>query len=211
MVKRIHLAAFDLDGTLLRDETVCEALARRLGCIPRMQEFERYSRLEDIRAAREEMVGWYALTTRAQLSEWLGDLRLAPGAEAGFRLLQGAGIRTAIVSITWEFAVEVFARRLGADYFVGTKLRDDGQIENFWPEDKATWIAALASRLGIRIDAVAGIGDSAGDQHLLRCCGMPFFVGRTAPEELRHIPHHPEASILEIAKAIVATHPGGPW
>ena len=33
----IRLAAFDLDGTLLRGETVCEAIARPLGRLERMQ------------------------------------------------------------------------------------------------------------------------------------------------------------------------------
>ena len=34
------IVVFDLDGTLLRGETVCEMLARPLGRIDQMQEFE---------------------------------------------------------------------------------------------------------------------------------------------------------------------------
>jgi len=35
-----RLVAFDLDGTLLRGDTVCEALARRMGHFERMRELE---------------------------------------------------------------------------------------------------------------------------------------------------------------------------
>ena len=52
------------------------------------------------------------------------DLSLAESSEDGFELLRRHGIVTAIVSITWRFAVEWFARRLGADYARRTRLID---------------------------------------------------------------------------------------
>jgi len=55
----IRLVAFDLDGTLIRADTCCEALARPLGRLERMREFERRTTVEDIAAARVEMAGWY--------------------------------------------------------------------------------------------------------------------------------------------------------
>ena len=54
-------------------------------------------------------------------------------------MLHEHGFKIAIVSLTWEFAVEWFADRLGADYSVGTGLSADGLISHFWPKDKALW------------------------------------------------------------------------
>lgn len=205
----IHLVAFDLDGTLIRADTCCEALARPLGRLARMRAFERRTAVADIAAARAEMAGWYDGIPEDILCAPLAAVPLAPGAEAAFDLLRQHGIATAIVSITWEFAVARFARRLGADHFVGTGLAADGRIAHFWPEDKARWVAALASRLGCDLRAVAAVGDSSGDVPMLRLVGAPFFVGRQLPEGLAAAVHRPAGDIGWIAHRIVELAEGG--
>ncbi len=62
--------------------------------------------------------------------------------------------KIAIVSLTWEFAVEWFANRLGADYSVGTGLSADGLINHFWPKDKELRLTGLADRLGVEMNGV---------------------------------------------------------
>jgi len=205
----IRLAAFDLDGTLIRADTCCEALARPLGRLERMRAFERRTTVAGIAAARTEMVGWYDGIPGDTLCAPLAAVPLAPGAAEGFRLLRQHGIATAIVSITWEFAVARFARRLGADYFVGTGLATDGRIAHFWPEDKARWVAALAGRLGCDLRAVAAVGDSHGDVPMLRAVGAPFFVGQQLPEGLATAVHRPAGDIKQIARCIVGRREGG--
>lgn len=205
----IRLVAFDLDGTLIRADTCCEALARPLGRLERMREFERRTTVEGIAAARAEMAGWYGGIPDDTLCAPLAAVPLAPGAEAGFRLLRQHGIATAIVSITWEFAVARFARRLGADYFVGTGLAMGGRIAHFWPEDKARWVATLAGRLGCDLREVAAVGDSSGDVPMLRVVGAPFFVGRQLPESLGAVVHRPDGDIGWIARRIGEVGEGG--
>ena len=53
----LRLAAFDLDGTLLRGRTACEAIAKGIGRLGRMRELEQLesNQIEEITAAREEM------------------------------------------------------------------------------------------------------------------------------------------------------------
>lgn len=111
----IDLVAFDLDGTLLRGDTVCLAIATCLGRRARMLELERLTSREDIRRAREEMADWYRSAPMRDLAASLETLQLAPGTREGCELLKQCGIHTAIVSITWEFAVAHVARMLGAD------------------------------------------------------------------------------------------------
>ena len=101
-------------------------------------------------------------------------MRLAPGVHEGLGLLRRHGFKIAIISITWEFAVEWFAHQFGADYFVGTGLSPYGKITDFWPSDKAVWLQGLADRLGTPMNDVAAVGDSSGDLHMLRAVGHPY-------------------------------------
>ena len=49
----MRIAAFDLDGTLLRGQTACEAIAMGIGRIGRMREFEQLgsNQIEEVMAA----------------------------------------------------------------------------------------------------------------------------------------------------------------
>ena len=149
------------------------------------------------------MASWYAPFSFSELCSYLESLNLAPGVLEGFRLLKEYAVRIAIVSITWEFAVEWFARRLGADYYVGTKLLSTGEIQHFWPQDKSNWLADLTKRIGIRLDNVAAVGDSTSDMYKLRSVGHPCFVGQNKPHELESTSHYPSGNIHEIAQKII--------
>ena len=109
---RGRLAAFDLDGTLLRGQTVCEAIAMGIGRIERMRELEQLesSQIEEVTAAREEMAQWYSALTSRDLCQYLAAIRVALGVGEGFALLRDHGFKIAIVSLTWEFAVKWFCR-----------------------------------------------------------------------------------------------------
>jgi HAD superfamily phosphoserine phosphatase-like hydrolase len=202
---RLRLAAFDLDGTLLRGDTVCEALARKLGHLERMRELEatqeeRQDR-ESLLLLRKELAAYYQGVPRLELRSYLSALTLAPGAREGFALLRQAGIVTAIVSITWEFAAEWLAAELGADYHVGTRLLDDGSIEHFWPDDKAVWLEALMRRQGIRRDETVAVGDSWRDVPMLEAAGVAVYVGKVLPRGLTAL-HLPDGDIGDVARAV---------
>jgi phosphoserine phosphatase len=117
--------------------------------------------------------------------------------------LKRHGIKIAIVSITWEFAVEWFAKRLGADYYVGTRLSPDRGIIHFWPKDKPSWLARMMGRLGLNRDEVAAVGNSNDDIDMLRVAGYRFFVGQEKPERLSALSHYPDGNILQISEVIV--------
>jgi HAD superfamily phosphoserine phosphatase-like hydrolase len=197
----VRLVAFDLDGTLVRGPTICESLAEPLGKLSRMREFEQLRDLTQIRAARQEMLGWYGDAPQALYDKL--SLELAPGAAEAFDMLAQRGVQTAIVSITWGFAVERLACRLGADAWVGTGAHS-GEIQHFWPDDKPLWLARHADALGITMSQVAAIGDSYGDVPMLAAVGHPFFVGAALPRELAHAVHAPSADMREIAQLILA-------
>jgi phosphoserine phosphatase len=200
----IRLVAFDLDGTLVRDETCVEAIARRIGRSEESAAFERLSirDVEAVTAARETFAEWFRGYSEEELVAGLYDLNLAPGTKQAFDLLRARGIATAIVSITWNVAVEWFASRLGADHTLGTRHGGAG-IEHVWPSDKGPWLRDLSTRLGLRPDQVAAVGDSANDYDLLEAAGLRFFVGETRPE-IPDVVHVPDADMEEIARRVIA-------
>src|SRR5579884_606294 len=163
----IRLVAFDVDGTLVHGETLSETLARRVGYLSRMQEIERIQEEIDFIPAREEIASWFRSIPFAELCTCLQSIRLAPGVKEGLALLKRHQIKIALVSITWEFAVEWLAQKLGADYFVGTRLSIEGDITHFWAQDKASWLCELAQQLDLHLEQIAAVGDSNGDRYML--------------------------------------------
>ena len=202
----VRLAAFDLDGTLLRGETACEAIAKGIGRIERMRELEHVesTNIEDATAAIEEMATWYSGFTFGELSDHLTTIRVAPGVDEGLALLRDRGFKIAIVALTWEFAVEWFANRFRADYWVGTGISPDGRITHFWPKDKALWLARLAHTIGVDMRDVTAVGDSKGDIPMLLSVGHRYWVGETIPPELdREVTHEPGGDMRLVARRIV--------
>jgi phosphoserine phosphatase len=168
-----------------------------------MREFERLVEQAEIAAARTEMASWYHTLSVEKLCEPLARLTFAPGVEDGIALLKAHAISVAIASYTWEFAVQRIARRLGADFALGTRLLPNGGISHVWADDKARWVEELAATLELDLSQVAAVGDSRGDIPMLESAGLAFFVGDTTPLGL-NARHHPRADIAAIACSIVA-------
>ncbi|MGO9605720.1 MAG: HAD family hydrolase [Candidatus Binataceae bacterium] len=204
--ERRGLVLFDLDGTILRGPSVCELLAAPLGHLDEMKAFEKLKTERDISWARIEMTRWYDGIPRDRLIGFLRAAQLAPGAKEGIALLRAAGVEVGIASITWDFAVDWFARRLGVNHVLGTVISDDGTIDDAWPRHKAAWLRKLASQLEIPAERTAAVGDSAGDTEMLEAAAMRFFVGAEPPHGLDCV-HMFDGDILEVARTIIQHWP----
>ena len=207
---RIKLAAFDVDGTLLRGPTICERIAASIGRSDEMRAMERLTSIQDITAARAEMISWYQSYDRAQLLRFVRSVTFAPGAREGVAALKRAGVLVALVSITWRFAVEWVALELHANFAVGTQWDEDNTIAHFWPEDKAIWLAQCAANLGLTSAQVAAVGDSEGDMQMLTSAGVGYFVGRDLRDLPSHVQHWPAGDIMEIAQDILSVRNTAP-
>jgi HAD superfamily phosphoserine phosphatase-like hydrolase len=204
-MSRIRLVIFDLDGTLLRGDTVCEVIARSLGFLERMRELEATVKShEEIRRARDEMAGWYTDHSVADLLQMASKARLAPGTEEACAVLRQAGVEIGLASLTWEFAVAWYARKLRAESWLATSLAGDGTIGHVWPEDKGQWLEDRIELAGLSRREVAAVGDSAGDVALLNAAGLPVFVGRNLvgglPDRVKHMP---DADLRDVARLIL--------
>ena len=201
---RIKLVAFDVDGTLLRGPTICECIAAGIGKQKEMREFEQLTSAVEIAEARATMVSWYRSHDRATLLQHVQTAALAAGVHEGMADLKRAGVQVALVSITWQFAVEWLAIKLGADWAVGTQWRADDEIVHFWPADKATWLAGRATEFGLHPAEIAAIGDSAGDLPMLNYAGTGYFVGQNPADLPSHVRHWPAADISEIVRDLLS-------
>lgn len=174
------LVVFDLDGTLIRERTVCELLAEPLGRIDRMREMEQLRSESEILLARVEMAEWFREVPLERLLSYLEPAVLAPGAVDAVELLRSNRFECAISSITWRFGVQWFASRLGIAHYQGTRVGDDGRIEHVWPRDKGIWVRDLTQLLGVRPERVATVGDSWRDLDMFRASARAYFVGNAA-------------------------------
>lgn len=195
--------AFDLDGTLLRGDTVCEVLAKPLGRLDEMKRFELLETEADIAQARIRMAEWYKGPGIEALRVYLRDARWAPGSQEAIRQLQSCNIVVAIASITWRFAVGHFAEQLGIEHWLGTDVADDGEIDHVWGRDKAKWLQELRSNCGVALERTAAVGDSRGDLEMLREAHLSFFVGKKPMPEVPSAIHLPEADLRVVAERIV--------
>jgi phosphoserine phosphatase len=169
-----------------------------------MHRFEALSSEAEIAAARREMARWYAGRTPAQLCVALEAARWAPGAREGVGLLQAHGIEVVIASITWSFAVEWVASRLGVARTLGTRLESDGGVGHVWPRDKPRWLAGVRSELELPPARVAAVGDSGSDADLLAAADLRFFVGRGSPPGLPGLVRRPAGDIEQVAREVLA-------
>ncbi|NQW18868.1 MAG: HAD-IB family phosphatase [Chloroflexi bacterium] len=196
---RIKLVAFDLDGTLLRGDTVCLGIAKELG---------RYERMREIEAAndpglRSEMADWYVAAGRDRVTHGLENVALAPGAEEGCRLLREHGVTIAIVSVTWSIAVEKFARQFGAAHHAATGLDwESGDIDHFFGRNKGPWLQRLMEQLNLVSNQVVAVGDTMNDEGLLQAAGLGICAGPGCMN-VDQVLQRPNANILDLTKEIL--------
>lgn len=165
-----------------------------------MKAIEQSKTLEEVAAARRQMLAWYLPHGREAILNHVKGVQLAPGAKAAFGRLRRSGIKTALVSITWKFAVEWLGAELGADYAIGTDWLDTDEVADFWPDDKAMWLTTLLAQLGASPNELVAVGDSSGDAPMLRLARRGYFVGTTIPADLTHVLHWPQANILSLVE-----------
>ena len=200
----VRLVAFDLDGTLIRGPNSLAVIGAGLG----HPEWEEQMEILHMRgAAPEDMrrrVAPWREHSKDDLCRQLVHSRFAPGVDEAFRILHERRVTTAIVSISWDFIVEWFAKRLGAAHWVAVELDPRGTVIPFWPEDKGPWLERLRATLRLTRHEVAAVGDSPRDASLLRAAGHPFYVGATVPDGLEGTRHYPDGDIAAVARAILS-------
>lgn len=186
---RYRVAAFDLDGTLIRGTTTLLHVGRKLGrraeteALVQGYETYRLSNVEVTTRAAELFTG----RTEHELASMLDDCPRLGGITEAITTLRRAGIHSAIATITFRFSAGHFARTHGFDAFSGIELTTDsggvltGEVTRHVTEhDKLDFVTRQADRLGIGLDQVAFFGDSRSDLPCFAAVGMPVAVNGSA-------------------------------
>lgn len=207
------LVVFDVDGTLIREQTVCELIAAKIDRVEQMAWLEANAGSssestaapgnESLIAAREEMVDWYMEAGRLQVDSFFDSVIWADSAHSGVQSLIDRDWLVAIASMTWSFAVDRIADDLGIELSTATTLDwETKAIDHVFPEDKATFTKRVAGGYQIPRDRVFGVGDSGGDIPMLEAATNGIYIGASDPQIPGTI-HLPNAGIGTIASAIL--------
>ena len=187
-VRTRPLVAFDFDGTLSFRDSFLAFLAWRCGpfryavgivaLLPAtlLYLWDRDRGRLKAAATRRFLKG----LTRAELdracddfaNSRLGQRLIRPDAEQRWRSWRDQGAELVIVTASPEEVVAPFARRLGADRLIGTRLRYDGSGhvgdgfagENCRGPEK---VRRLREAFGPELHLTAAYGDSSGDREML--------------------------------------------
>jgi len=204
---------FDVDGTLIRERTVCEVIASRIGKSERMDWLEKHAGTpstsvdlppnQSVIDAREEMADWYIEAGREAVDTFLPHVTWAEGAHAGVKSLIDNGFLVAIASLTRSFGVERIAADLGINELTATHLDwDSKQIAHQFAEDKAKYLQQMVAKYNISSERVWAVGDSGGDVPMLKAAGRGVFVGDSDPE-IPGVVHLPAGGIDAVAELVL--------
>jgi phosphoserine phosphatase len=166
------LVSLDLDGTLTRDETVCQHIARALsrteaidGLVEGYEHGQITNRQFIIAFAR-----WMEGITTARIRELLGDIATLKNIGEGVEALHAAGAIVILNTITWAFAAEFLAERWNLDAYNGWSMAIDsngrfsGQCEQFTTEvGKVHFLEFICSSGQIARENTVHVGDSSSD------------------------------------------------
>lgn len=199
----VGLVVFDMDGTLLRGDTVCLAIARSLGTYERMLEFEHSIDKRQVVAARNEMAAWYMSAGESAVLDSVQNIGFAPGARECVDILHDRGIETAIVSLTWGFAVRAIANRLGIHRVDATDLDfSSGEVTHLFGHEKGDRMRDVMDAAGVTAEETAAVGDTPNDFSMLEIAAHRFYVG-AEPPRIEGCHHLPGADMRTVARLIV--------
>jgi len=186
------LVAFDMDGTLLKERTIFR-LADEMGFRRKME-----------RIINSEKPGYKKTIEIARFLKGLGideflrifrSIPLREDAEHVVKVLKREGIKTAIISNSYDVAVEDLRKRLGMDYGYANKLvikngyitgeviPHNRNLSKRFPECrihsicKRDVLRSLCKNLGIGREEAAAVGDGEVDICMLKEAGLGIAIG----------------------------------
>lgn len=182
------MVAFDLDGTLVPNTTVCIHLAPWVGHDELADLERRYADGEITnREVAERDVAFYKNRRRKDAWLQLEQLQLIDGLEETLAWIKRRSLVPIVATVTHKFAADFMCARYGFAAASGCEMDEtvDGVFlgtvrRHFEAEDKVTFVADIASGLGLGLKDVIAIGDSTSDIPLFQNAGFSIALNASS-------------------------------
>jgi phosphoserine phosphatase len=183
-----ELACFDLDGTLVKQTSISQFLADRLGHGDELIALE--TEYAKGKISNTDIAAYTAQAFAGRTLDWFaGALDGVPcigGIDKTLLALRVRGVESVISTVTWRFAAEVLGARYGFVSACGTELAHDdagvisGRVSRFFDEhDKRQFVEDYCAARGIPLERCIAIGDSRSDIPLFGCVGFSIALNAT--------------------------------
>ena len=191
MTTAAGIVAFDLDGTLVPNTTVCLHLGPWVGH-HEIEELERlYDRGEITNTeVAERDAAFYKSRRRQDVWRQLEQLQLINGVEDTITWLKTHSLVPVVATVTMSIAADFLCDRYGFAAGSGCELAetDDGVLlgtvaRHFSADDKVIFVRGIAEEHELGLKDVVAIGDSTSDIPLFQAAG--FSVALNASSKAR--------------------------
>ena len=183
------LAGFDLDGTLLEEDSSWAAIHRFFGTTSESQQSLRlYSegKIDYHEFMRRDIAAWPKGVTLAEVEAILSGYKIRREAPETLRELHRRGIAAAIVTSGIDILAEKVAEELGIEHWIANGLRFDGSgrilptgVGRVDPTRKDLAYLSMLEPLGVDPKETIAVGDTIYDLAFMKSAGKGFLLAHS--------------------------------
>lgn len=183
------MAGFDLDGTLLEEDSSWAALHRFFGTTRESQTSLRlYSegKIDYVEFMRRDIAAWPKGVTLAEVEAILAGYRIRREAPETLRQLRKKGIEPAIITSGIDILAEKVAEELGVEHWIANGLRFDsagrilptgvGKVD---PTRKDLAYLSMLRSMNVDAKDTIAVGDTVYDLAFLKSAGKGFMLAHS--------------------------------
>lgn len=195
----IRLASFDMDGTLLEEDSSWAALHRHFGTVEKGRaslELYTQGKITYREFMRRDISAWPKGLTKREIEDVLFKYRLRREARDVVKGLRVRGIDIALVTSGIDLLAQHVANTLGIRHLMANGLRFDANgvlqsrgIGRVDPRRKDLAYRRLLDRLGLDGKQTIAVGDTIYDLEFLRSARIGFMLAHTTRVDSPEIIH----------------------
>jgi len=184
-----RLAGFDLDGTLLEEDSSWAAIHRFFGTTRESQQsLKLYSegKIDYHEFMRRDIAAWPKGVTLAEVEAILSGYKIRREAPETLRELRRRNIEPAIVTSGIDILAEKVAEELGVKHWIANGLRFDGSgrilptgVGKVDPTRKDVAYLSMLKSLGLDAKETIAIGDTVYDLAFMKSAGKGFLLAHS--------------------------------